>query len=299
MPLDLNNKFWKAYVEAHEAWLSGFDPRYLAAWRRLLNNDDEAALCESGVRDRLQEHGVTVEPNEKLDGDKTGGPDFRCTVNGRHFYVEVTCVSRATASERMGLTGDEEPHKLTPYKGFGMVEAVFDECVNKAKQCAGQDAPTLVAVGTFHFDGSTLGLRKTALNCVFTGTAKIAWDIPLVDGVEPGEAYQITELENAAFIKPDKREEVGFARASISGVLLCGFGSLPGTFLGVLHPNPARPFDCSLLPNVDFGSVAINRETRKLSVTWLQNEADEDDDEQALEDLADELLTLTWPGDDE
>lgn len=297
MPLDLRNPNFKKCVERHEAWLGNFDPRHLAAWRKLLKKENEAALCEAGIRELLEEHGVTVEPNEKLEGETTGGPDFRCTVNGRHFYVEVTCVTLKTAAKRIGLTGKEPSHTLNPFNVDGMIEAIFGECVSKTPQCSGQDAPTLVAVGTFHSAGVQC-FKKVLLEYVLTGKQQIAWDVPKVRGLEMGKPFKITELEHAAFIRPDSNEEIGFARLPISGVLICRLATDPAAFIGVLHPNPLRPFDPSLLPNVDFGQVSINQESGKLKVTWLQNQVDEDVDvEQYLRDHGHELAE--WPDDEE
>jgi hypothetical protein len=58
---------------------------------------------------------------------------------------------------------------------------------------------------------------------------------------------------SAAFLRPDKTQEVGFARCSISGLLLVKPGS--PQILGVLHPNPARAFVPACLPAVEFGQV--------------------------------------------
>ena len=77
--------------DEHRRWLSSFDTQYLANWDRLFNSDDESAMTEAARRRMLQSHSVTVEPNEKLTGT-CGGPDFRCTVDTSHFYVEVTCI---------------------------------------------------------------------------------------------------------------------------------------------------------------------------------------------------------------
>ncbi len=149
-----------------------------------------------------------------------------------------------------------------------MTEAVFAECVNKAPQCGGLDAPALVAVGTFHATAAMIGFKKVLVRGMLTGKTQMTWDIDIQTGQQVGDTYETTALQAAAFLKPDKTQEVGFARSSISGVLLCGLGTEPGQCLGVLHPNPARPFDPALLPGIEFGEVEIDRGSGQLRVRW-------------------------------
>ena len=205
---------------------------------------------------------ISVQPNEHLRSDG-GGPDFQCDANGSKFYVEVTCVLCSTATARTGIP--EEPH-CGPFNPFGMTEAIFSECVEKASQCRDMDAPTLVAIGTFHGFAAMSCFEKVIVSSVLTGKTNIAWNINLSTGTQSGETYQLTKLEKAAFLKPDSQQEVGFARSSISGLLLCGLGI--SRCLGVLHPNPARLFDPSLIANVEFGRVELDPSSRQLRVQW-------------------------------
>lgn len=253
-----------ALADEHRQWLSQFDPQYLANWEKLYAADYEAALTEAGVRRLLQRHEVTVEPNEKLTG-ACGGPDFCCTAGEWHFYVEVTCISIDTAERKSGI--EVGPREFSPFNLMGMTEAIFAECQNKAPQCANLDGPALVAVGTFHSTAAMVGFDKVLVNCVLTGKTKMAWDINIQTG-EESETYQVTELKAAAFLRPDKAQEVDFARNSISGVLLCAVGLGSMRTLGVLHPNPARPFDPALLPKIEFGQVEIDRSSKQLRVHW-------------------------------
>jgi hypothetical protein len=265
--LSSSNPHWQALSDEHCEWLSAFNPQYLANWEKLLRTDSEAALCEAAVRRLLQNHGITVEPNEDLTGARQR-PDFRCTVGEYFFYVEVTCISIITAEKRSGIKDDQSG--FAPFNVTGMTEAVFAECVNKAPQCANLDGPTLVAVGTFHSTAATLGFTKPLVSTVLTGRTKLAWEVDIKTGKQAGGDYEITDLKSAAFIRPDKTREVDFARSSISGLLLCRVGSLPAMCLGILHPNPARPFDPSLLPNIEFGEVTLDRTRGALCVRWLK-----------------------------
>jgi hypothetical protein len=272
MPLTLSNPYWAALADEHRRWLAPFDSQHLKNWERMLRADIEAALCEAGVRHRLEELGVAVEPNERLAG-ACGGPDFRCVSGAGKFYIEVTCIQIATAEEKTGIK-DEPKREFAPFNVMGMAEAVFSECVGKAAQCANLDAPALVAVGTFHSTAAMVGFEKVLVNSVLTGKTMMAWNIDISTGNQVGDTYQTTELHKAAFLRPDNTQEIGYARSSISGVLLCGLGTLPGQCLGVLHPNPARPFDPSALPGIEFGEVEIDRDSRQLRVHWPRGNND-------------------------
>jgi hypothetical protein len=113
-----------------------------------------------------------------------------------------------------------------------------------------------------------IGLKKVLIEGLLTGRTGLAWDVDDETGQQVGEAYQVTELKAAAFLRRDPVLDLGFARNSISGVLILGLGSLPGRCLGVLHPNPARRFDTALLPGIEFGSVEIDQELGRLRVCW-------------------------------
>ena len=272
MTLSLDNPHWSELADEHRQWFDGFDPQYLANWENLLNGDVEAAMCEAAVRRRLQGFGVSVEPNEQLTGD-CGGPDFRCKVGPDHFYVEVTCIS-IEAAERKTDIKDELKRECAPFNLMGMTKAIFAKCGNKAPQCANLDAPALVAVGTFHSTAAMATINKVLVGTVLTGKTSMAWNVSTQTGQQVGDTYQVTKLENAAFLRRDPVDEVGFKRSSISGVLLFGLGTLPGQCLGFLHPNPARPFDPSLLSDIEFGSVEIDRASKELHVRWPEGNED-------------------------
>jgi hypothetical protein len=87
-------------------------------------------------------------------------------------------------------------------------------------------------------------------------------------GTKVGDIFLSTDLRSATFLRPDPINGIGFARSSVSGLLLCGFGILPPRVLGILHPNPARPFDRNLLSDVPFCEVAIDSASGTLSTHW-------------------------------
>jgi hypothetical protein len=256
--------------DEHRQWLSSFDPRYLKNWEKMLEADDEAALTEAAVRRMLQRHSVAVEPNEGLSGD-CGGPDYRCTANGIRFYVEVTCITRAVAEKRSGIV--DGTSGAAPFNVMGMNEAVFSEIQGKASQCGDLDGPALVAVGSFHSTAAMVCFNKALVSRVLTGETKMAWGIDSSTGQQVGDTHDVTQLRAAGFLRPGKTQGVSFARHSVSGVLLCAVGLEDKQPLGVLHPNPVRPFDPTLLPDIAFGSVRIDPASEQLHVTWPGGDA--------------------------
>lgn len=264
----LPNVWANSLAIEHRAWLRRFDPQYPGNWEKLLNADQEAALTEAGVRRLLERHGMAVEPYESL----TGGcrrPDFRCTVGDKHFYVEATCVRISTAEKKTGVknlaTG------ISPCNPMGMTEAIHAKCKEKASQFADLDGPALLAIGTFHGYAAMDFSEKWSVNFVLVGKPSMAWDID-TSGQQVGETRDVTGLEAAAFLRPDTTQGVGFARSSISGLLLCGIGFEPRKLLGVLHPNPVRPFDPALLPDVPFGRLELDRASSRLTVRWPEGD---------------------------
>ena len=264
----LRSNTWFQQLEAeHRKWLSDFNGQYLRNWERIVNQNEEAALAEARFRQLLESWNIRVEPNEDLH-ENSSRPDFCCHADDNKFYVEVTCITREVATAKTG-------RPVVPVSGRMYVvnpstDAVWAKCQGrKASQCSNLDAPAILAIGTFH-DSVATEWDKTAANWVLTGEQKITLGINRQTG-EVGDTYQSTELHSAAFLRPDENEEIGFARNSISGLLLCGF-SLTHLPIGVLHPNPARPFDPRLLPQIEFGRVAIDKTSRKLRVDWPEGD---------------------------
>lgn len=273
----LAHPFFQALADEHRRWLAGFNPQYLANWEKNLRANEEAALAEAGVRRLLQSYDVHVEPNEELTGAEQR-PDFHCVANGSGFEVEVTHISIEKATEVTGLPDDptvnfgerpptaEDIYRIRPLNG-----PVFWACVGKAKQCADAPYPTVLAVATFHYGATVFCFDKCHINELLTGVTHMR--ISLDTGTE-GEAYHVTDFGSAVFLRPDSFERVGFARNSISALLLCGLKTRPPTTIAVLHPNPARPFNPASLPQIEFGGVSIDRDAGQLYVTWPQRSYD-------------------------
>ena len=186
------NEHIQALADEHWAWLALFDSRHTVKWDNLFNSDNEAAMAEASVRDRLQQCGVNVEPNEDLDA-RQQAPDFRCEGFGVEFCVEVTCIRIETAENVTGIPNDA-PHQ----GGFSPLNlAVFNKCIQKARQASSVDVPVLVAVGTWHGFAAMQFKQRPIVNMLLTGETKMTWDINIKTG-EESDTYLTTNLYPAS-----------------------------------------------------------------------------------------------------
>lgn len=260
----MTNSSEKAFYDRleveHLAWLAKFDGRYANAWKRTRNGDFEAAMCEAAVRRILSNQNVAVEPNDA--GGSSSQPDYRCHVGAKEFFVEAKCITYEAAARETGLSDDGHstwrPSPLNP--------AVFDACVNKAKQCGNRGAPVLLAIGTFHSAAAMFSFAPPYLDMILTGRTTMTVTINRETCQSVGGVEQSTNMQHSAFLRPEREDSIGFARSSLSALLLCGL-SLDGWVFGALHPNPANPFDAALLPRVHFRKVEVNHETGELRLS--------------------------------
>jgi hypothetical protein len=253
-------------ISEHRAWLGRFDKQRLKRWEDLLKTNPETAICEAKTRKLLSDHNVDVQPYEDLS---QGGPDFKCSKNGKTFYVETTCICVEAATKESGLYPINSPNvDDSGYKN--MTEKFRSEICNKILQCSKVKAPRIVAIATLHSKASDCCIDEWAAQELLTATTYITHDIN--NNREPvGNTYETTRLENSVFIrsKKDSPNEIEHARNSVSAVLLCGFGSILPNVVGCLHPNPNHPFDRTLLPEIKFCRLAEGYKTGRLSVEWI------------------------------
>lgn len=249
----------------HGQWLAEFEPQYFRNFKKLRNADFEAAMTEASVRRHMQRLAIAVEPSEDLTG-KIQRPDFLCTTRSKEkFYVEVTCISIQKVVEETGLPYPTESgaRHYSPLN-----DAFWSACKGKASQCSNLDHPALVAIGTHHTAASMICIDEPKVDMLLTGTTMISWNMDTRSGSQVGNTYLSTNLHSAAFIRPDTSEGIRFARSSISGLLLYGFGIEPPKALGILHPNPARKFNRPNLAGIPFCEVNIDGTNGTFSTRW-------------------------------
>jgi hypothetical protein len=243
----------------HRTWLLGFDQQYLHNWEKLFKENEEAALAEARIRQILESYGVAVIPHE-MPGEC--GPDFLCELNGYCFEVEVTHISIQKAVNETGI--DVEDKRKRIWHSLPNL-AIARACTRKAKQCANQSHPTLLAVTTFHPIVGSISTLRNNIEEFALGDCSLTWDMNPDASQPTGDLYRTTRLNFAAFLRPDNTEKIGYPRCSISGILLCGPDK---NIRGILHPNPSRPFNPRILPQIEFGQVVVDRESGKLRVEW-------------------------------
>ncbi len=258
----------QALADDHRHWLSAFDARYLANWERLLAADNEAAMAEVSVRQRLQNYGVDVQPNEDLENGQQA-PDFRCHRNGIEFCVEVTCIQIAAATKATGI-----PHDRPSIGGVGFLnEKVFHKCIQKARQASSVDLPVLVAIGTWHGFAAMQFNQRPLVNMLLTGRTRMTWEINIQTG-QQGDCYVTTELGAAIFLKPDSTtNNPTSAREPISGALLCPMGMSTWEPFIIQNSNATRPFNPAAWPELEYGSVTIDQAQQQLCVNWQRGSA--------------------------
>lgn len=257
-----DTKLLALYVE----WIKQFDVRHAKAWAHRYRNDPEAAMCEATYWGVLQDCGVKVEPGEDLTGNLPS-PDFRCQKNGDRFYVEVTCMHIDRVARHTSLVHGQSNGGAQTYGN--LTSAIFEEVKQKTRQCAKLDAPALVAVGTFHFPASSICFQKHHIEMLLTGNSLMSWSIDSQTGEPVGDPFPSTKLQSAAFIKPDNVSGIKESRLPVSGVLVGGFGCRPPNVLGLLHPDPVRPFKRQILDQIEFCRLLRNDAKQTLFTEWV------------------------------
>jgi len=258
-------------IRKHRAWLKLFGKQRLKKWEDLLKSNPEGAICEAATRKLLSEHKVKVEPYEDLS---SGGPDFMCKKDNKCFYVEVTCISKETLTNKTGLS-DEIP-KPSRVQRFGLpTQRIFYEICNKASQCRNLEAACILAMGTMHFQAGAVcfsnPLNKKLAEQLLTGTPQITIKIDPEQGRAIGDLHQTTDLQDSGFVRPNKTStnSIEEARRTISAVLLCSFGTIPTCVIGMLHPNPNHSFDRTLLRKIKFCRLAEGYQAGQFKVEWI------------------------------
>lgn len=266
----LGIKFFDQLIGGHREWLMGFDKVHLDAWDNLFKNDNsEAALCEAGTRQLLQELGVSVEPYPLEGNDRK--PDFKCQKDSKLFYVDATCVMKDTATRGSHL--DDVVHNPKASYYSLLTDGYFKKAGKKISQFENLNAPCMIAIGTLHFQAGALCFDKQSAEEILTGKCGISMKVSTRTGEAVGQSYNSTSLESALFLKARKiicdEPRIQPVWQTISAVLLCPFGTHPVKCLGTLHPKPYYEFDRDLLPCIKFCRLKAGWERGILTPEWI------------------------------
>lgn len=255
---------YRTQIETHRNWLTPY-PVLSAAWTKRLNSSTEGAICEAILRDELSRRVQRIRPAEDAS---TGGPDFECTIGDKSFFVECTCIGIEKVSHATNL-----PHPPTESESgcsFSLLtNQIRWKCRDKVSQLHTVDGPRLLAICTLHSHASYSCMGKNAISSLFLDP-KIAVNIDKSTGHGVGGTYQVASFRKAAFTKPDENTTHGFThvRPSVSAILLCGFGCVPTSMIGALHPDARRIFDPTLLPGVEFGYLEFIPDQSSFRMNW-------------------------------
>lgn len=266
----LGIKFFDQLIGSHREWLMGFDKVHLDAWDDLFKNDNsEAALCEAGTRQLLQELGVSVEPYPLEGNDRK--PDFKCQKDSKLFYVDATCVMKDTATRGSHL--DDVVHNPKASSYSLLTDAYFKKAGKKESQFENLNAPCMIAIGTLHFHAGALCFDKLSAEEILTGKCGFSKKVSTLTGEAVGQTYNSTSLKSAPFLKARKiicdEPRIQPVWQTISAVLLCPFGTHPVKCLGILHPGPYYEFDRDLLPCIKFCRLKAGWERGILTPEWI------------------------------
>jgi hypothetical protein len=230
-------------VASYLTWLEVKAPEHLKSFKTRLNEDPEAAHAEAVTFGVLRTAGMRPKIGEVVG---KGGVDFIAEPSDRPpFAVEVTTIRIETVTKASGLK-----HPLSEgFGGFNQITgSLLREAVNKATQVANQQMPRVLVIATEH-DGASLLMGTHSAEELLTGTT--AFQIKIGDVEATPEV--IAPLKNSVFFRMTKDQTgVEPARQSISAILLMTISRDGASILGILHPQPAVPFDPKMLDQIHF-----------------------------------------------
>jgi hypothetical protein len=264
----MNLRNWARPINIYCDWVLKRAPYAAQRWADRLNSPDEAmvegAVAEALVWNYLDDHDVSA---ELADSPGISNPDFRCSAAGGDYWVEVTNISSAAATQRTGLT----PQPDGPGSFSLLTRAIKDEVTSKAGQFSTADlgAPLVIFVTTLHYQVSCLCVAPDWVEYLLYSEPKIAVPVRLDGSHPPGNPYQTTDM---CFSVCTRNHSTEAARRHISAVVVGGFGLRwpDSCVLGVLHPDPIHAFDPEFLPRVPFCRFAKWPPGDEVQVEWME-----------------------------
>jgi hypothetical protein len=231
------------------------------------SNDPKAAQAEAVVFSWLRAE--KLEPY-LFEDSGTGGPDFCCTHSRTsRFLVEATSLDPEMVSERSGLSAD-----ITGSGGgaFALItEKLKAKAQSKATQLSGHGMPTVLAITSDHAFASIL-LDKLAAEYLMTSAPQV--NVPIGGGPH----YMSTNLKSSVFqratgvLDASGAPIIKPALRSIGAVLLIAVDHREMRIVGLLHPDPASPFNPEWLPPIPFVKFAGVFQHTNIATEWIQGD---------------------------
>jgi hypothetical protein len=243
-------------VEAYSLFLEVSSPPHRALFNNRLKNDHDAARSEAVMFSWLRSRGFHPEIAENLD---SGGVDFSCCSHSEPpFLVEVTKLDKNAVESRSGLP-DEIGDKPS---FFSMVTSqLWSKTKHKAAQLGNAKVPRLLAVCLLH-SGADILLGTLAAEWLMTAEPTISAPIG------SSETENVTNLKKAAFIQIRDGQVVP-VRRSISAILLTAIWHSEISVVGLLHPDPAMPFDYKIMREIPFLRLCWPVANNSLHAEWV------------------------------
>ncbi len=280
---------YRPFLAKYVAWLEKEDFHDARHWcARLRSNDPaqiEAAISEAVAWDWLR---CRVDKIDRVRTGRTRTPDFRCTKNGRTFFVEVTNISLERMTRLCGL--EHADHS----SGFRTVPqpdgGIQNEIAGKVQQGAFASAPYVVLVTTLHDHGSRRMQDDLVIEWVLTSRPALGMTFDPSASDANGGVFQFVDFDRAAF---QLSGSVVPARRTVSAAVFGPFGRVaelmtrrrweaqglvrrmdPRLALadirarGILHPDALHPFAPELLDDVNFCSFKNWPPRQTVEVQW-------------------------------
>lgn len=239
---EIVDSYWKLLSRNH---YDGHLKRFKDRW----NADPKAAEAEAVVFSVLWS--ARLRP-DIFEDNSAGGPDFRCEPSpSGSFLVEVKSLDSEAVSERSAL-----PLSITGNGGqaFGLItDKLCSAAQSKASQLGGRGMPGILAIASSHAFAGLL-MDRGAAEYLMTSAPHIS--VPVGSTRNAGQWR--TDLRNAVFCQPtallDASGNQGFVTRyrSIAAILLMTIGGRETDVVGLLHPDPAHPFNPQLFPAVPY-----------------------------------------------
>ena len=250
-------------VDAFKNFLEIKHPSHYQTFLQRLTSKPESARAEAVLFSILRVKSLAPLVSED---PSSGGIDFLGHKNGESvFFLEVTSLGASTAADVSGIP-ETLPESPSPTWFKTLTKRLRRRASGKTVQLSGKDLPCILAITTEHSAGEAL-LGTRAAEDVLTGDPKIA--IPIGDG--ESQPSLITELEESVvFRKNPSGDGIQTCRRNIAAILLVQIYLQECRTVGILHPDPLKPFSIDLLPSVPF--VRLRNwppQDNKLKAEWV------------------------------
>ncbi len=234
-------KYYWCYLSRNKEYATHFEQ-----FKKRYNSDKKSAEAEAVVFSLFRAE--KLKP-EIFEDPSTGGPDFICNPSSEEsFLLEVTSLDSASVSKKSDL-----PLTMSGAGrgAFGLItDKLLSAVKSKTKQLSGRGLPGVLVI-TSAYDFSGLLLDRMSAECLMTSAPQ--FNEPLNGGPD----YMTTDLRNAVFCRPGLFNASGEqmflpCRKSVSAILLIQIYPSCTRIVGLLHPEPAIPFNPNWFPKVPY-----------------------------------------------